>query len=268
LKRNIFDAHIHLDQYNQEQIDLRIEQWQQAGVVGVIAVSTDLASSYRTLRLKQRYPQFVFAAIGFHPEQPLPSNQEIEELLSLLSIERKHISAIGEVGLPYYNKNNPNIISREADYEELLRRFSLTAKQNHLPLILHAVHDKAESALHIVNEMKVEKVHFHWLKAPQKIVQKIVESGYFISVTPEVCFKERDQKLALVIPEGQLLLETDGPWKYDYWKENMETTPILIRKSAEIIAQLQGKSSNAILDQTFQNALIFLEYKKAAKIII
>ncbi|MEW5322846.1 TatD family hydrolase [Geobacillus thermoleovorans] len=46
----MIDAHIHLEQYT--DIDEQINHWQEAGITGVVAVSTDLRSSCRTLELK------------------------------------------------------------------------------------------------------------------------------------------------------------------------------------------------------------------------
>ena len=69
----LIDAHIHLEQYNDEEIPLLLEE-----VDAVIAVSMQLSSCERTLRLSNSYQQ-VKAAFGFHPEQPLlsPSDEAV-----------------------------------------------------------------------------------------------------------------------------------------------------------------------------------------------
>ncbi|MED0669958.1 TatD family hydrolase [Aneurinibacillus aneurinilyticus] len=66
------DAHLHLDQYPESETDKLISEWRSVGITGLVAVSTNLASAYRTLELKHRYPDFVYAAVGYHPEQALP----------------------------------------------------------------------------------------------------------------------------------------------------------------------------------------------------
>ncbi|KYD31566.1 TatD family hydrolase [Parageobacillus toebii] len=200
----MIDAHLHLDQYN--DIEEEIKKWQEAGIAAVVAVSTDLRSSYRTLELKQKFPDFIYAAIGFHPEQPLPSSLEWEEWLRLLQIERPHLSAIGEVGLPYYSAE---AVLRFSDYRDFFEQIVRTAAAASLPLAIHAVYDKASTALHILQKNKIKKAHFHWLKAEPAIIERIVACGYFISITPEVCYRTRDQKLLSRVPIKQLLLETD-----------------------------------------------------------
>lgn len=105
-----------------------------------MAVSTNLASAHRTLELKYRYPDFVYAALGYQPEQALPHPLEREELFLLLKQERTRIHAVGEVGLPYYSSYAEENID---EYEELLGCFAELAVDLDLPIVLHAVHEKA-----------------------------------------------------------------------------------------------------------------------------
>lgn len=92
----MIDSHIHLDQYDPKTIDEQIKKWQEAGIIHVVAVSTDLTSAYKTLELKQKHEDFIIAAAGFHPEQEILEERELEELLSLIRTERA-ISAVGKL---------------------------------------------------------------------------------------------------------------------------------------------------------------------------
>ncbi|WP_078409940.1 TatD family hydrolase [Priestia abyssalis] len=245
----MIDAHIHLDQY--DDIDLKIEQWQAAGVTGVVAVSTDLNSSYDTLALKQKYPDFIWAAIGFHPEQPLPPDQDVAEWHSLLYQERRLISAVGEVGLPYYTPHTSNM----EQYIELLDNMMITAKKENLPIVLHAVHSGAPVAYKLLVKNRIKKAHFHWLKAPASIVEQITTSGYYISVTPEVCYRERDEILVNHIPLDKLLIETDGPWPFSGPFEQMETTPLLLKDATKKVASLKGIALKETIEALTANTL-------------
>jgi TatD DNase family protein len=230
----MIDTHIHLDKYPRDHLDKLIEEWRVGGVEGVVAVSTDLASAYDTLKLKEMYPEFIYVALGYHPEQALPQGQELNELRSLIKAERNRIVAIGEIGLPHYELQalgNPPL----EVYLELLQNFCELAVEQELPLVLHAVHDKAELALNLLAQNNVVKAHFHWLKAPDHIAKKIVHAGYYISVTPEVCYRERDQKLVEQVPLQQLLLETDGPWQYSKSFSTRKTTPLFLH---EVVAKV------------------------------
>lgn len=75
----LIDAHIHLDSYENEPLEAMLKELPQTEVECVIAVSMHLASSRANLQLASHYPTLVYPAFGFHPEQPLPSEAEIDQ---------------------------------------------------------------------------------------------------------------------------------------------------------------------------------------------
>lgn len=245
----MIDAHIHLDQY--PNISEQIERWQEAGITGVVAVSTDLRSSYRTLELKQQFPSFIYAAIGFHPEQPLPSESDWNEWTKLVKQERPLLAAIGEVGLPYYSAEAG---AKLPAYQERLAEIAAIAADASLPLALHAVYDRAETALAILRQAGVRHAHFHWLKADPTVVKQIVACGCYISVTPEVCYRERDKQLLSLVPIEQLLLETDGPWPFAGPFAGKPTTPLWLLDSARTVAAQYRRDVEQVKAVTTANA--------------
>ncbi|MBM7662025.1 TatD DNase family protein [Bacillus mesophilus] len=253
----MIDAHIHLDQYT--NAEKQIDSWLLAGVSNVIAVSTDLSSSYRTLELQGKYPDFIHAAVGFHPERPLPRESDFIEWESLVKRERSRIIAIGEIGLPHYNlaELKPTL----HHYEEFLSRCLEVSARYGLPAVLHAVHDKAIIVYELLQKHEIQKAHFHWLKAPLKVVNQIVESGYYISVTPEVCYRSRDQDLANNVPLSQLLMETDGPWRFGDIFSNLATTPLLLNKVADQLAVIKGEHRDLIVELTTKNTKVCYNIK-------
>ncbi|PZE21227.1 TatD family hydrolase [Paenibacillus xerothermodurans] len=251
----MIDAHIHADRYASYRIEAYIDTWRKAGVEGIIAVATDLASSYRTLELQQRFPDFVFAALGHHPEQLPPAGRDAAELFQLIEKEAKSgsIAAIGEVGLPHYSlPQNPDSLAR---HRELLDEFVRLAVRLDMPLALHAVHDKAVDALQILRRHNAVKAHFHWFKGHDQDVLAIVREGYFISVTPEVCYRQRDQRLLSLVPIGQLLVETDGPWPFGGPFVGIETTPLLLENTVSCAAVHKKLSTRELKTITRDNTL-------------
>jgi len=244
----MIDAHIHLDEYKAEEIDQYILRWQEKGVKAVVAVSSNLASSYRIVELKKKYPDFIYAAIGFHPEQKQPTEKELMEWVQLLKIERASISAIGEIGLPHYELDRLGGQSYLQRYIPFLDYLVQIAVQEELPVLLHGVHDKVEPILEILIRNHVKKAHFHWLKAPLEMIKKIISRGYFISVTPEVCYRSRDQELLSAIPLSHLLLETDGPWSYQGPFIDRETEPLMVREIAAFVAQAKRTTPEKVIE--------------------
>jgi TatD DNase family protein len=248
----MIDAHIHLDQSPAGSLHQEIDKWGEQGIQKVVAVSSDLSSSYRTLELKRRFPDFIFAAVGFHPEQPLCSEKDLLELFQLIKKERLMISAIGEVGLPHYELNR--LEQPFEKYVETLYEFLKIAREEQLPVSLHAVHEKAGIALQLLKQAKIKKAHFHWLKADGQTVKEILNQGYYISVTPEVCYRERDQLLVKNIPISNLLIETDGPWPFSGPFSGRKTTPLFLKEIVPQISNIYHIPENMVITETTKNA--------------
>ncbi|HHY21867.1 MAG TPA: TatD family hydrolase [Bacilli bacterium] len=247
----MIDAHIHLHEYDENLLDEAIKTWQDAGINHVIAVANDLKSSYQTLELQQKFPDFVFASIGFHPESPLPSEQDVLEWSQLVRDEQERITAIAEIGLPHYHL--PQFKHSLEHYIELLQELLAVAATYRLPVALHAVHDKAEIVFNLLQQARIKYAHFHWLKAPKPVLHKIIDASYYVSVTPEVCYRQRDQELAKQVPLKQLLIETDGPWPFEAKFKSKRTTPLLLLDIVEKLAEVKATSFIEIAEQTMEN---------------
>ncbi len=247
----MIDAHIHLHQYDGKTISEHMNRWQEAGVERVIAVSNDLASSYQTLELKLKYPMFVSACVGFHPEQPLPPEKDFEEWKQLIKNEHKKVTAIGEIGLPHYELEHlshslERAIEQFNEYLDVAVKFSL-------PVALHAVHEKAALVSTLLQKKKIQTAHFHWLKTDKPTLLSIIEAGYYISVTPEVCYRTRDKHLVQQVPISQLLIETDGPWPFSGPFKNEPTSPLFLTNIVKEIAAIKGMTECEVQTITVQN---------------
>lgn len=249
----MIDVHIHLDQYPREQLSELLNDWQSKGIQGVIAVATDLRSSYDTLELSESFPHAVFPCIGWHPEQRVPTEQEKLELLQLIKMEKERIVGIGEIGLPYYALHQLDYPPLEP-YVELFTSLVQEANRHDLPVNIHAVYEKAEIAFNILRAENVKKAHFHWLKAEDNVSTNIMQAGYYLSFTPEVCYRKRDESLIKNIPLAQLLLETDGPWPFAGPFADRQTTPLFLNESVQSIAKVKGHSPEFIRQKLMTNA--------------
>ncbi|MEG9499979.1 TatD family hydrolase [Mannheimia indoligenes] len=246
----LFDTHIHLDQFSDEEIKQIL---QQPNLEGVLAVATDLGSCERLLALKEQYSNFYIAA-GFHPEQTLPSENELEKLFDFIAKNHQKLTACGEVGLPYYLKReNP-----ELDYQpyiDLLERFIVASKRYDLPLNLHIVYEDTEIALKLLARHQIQKAHFHWFKASDEMLEKLLLTPYFVSLTPDILTNPKTQKVAQMFLLERLLIETDAPWQHEGFKpvEITQQLVAVIQKLAEI-KQLPEK---AVAEQISQNTYSF-----------
>src|SRR5690625_2318233 len=152
-----------MDKYNKEEQWEIITEMRAKDIDGLIAVSMNYKSAKRNLDLAKKY-QRVYPAIGYHPEQPLPTDEEIEKLQYLIQLHKGDIIAIGEVGLPHYlQRENPNL--QMEPYIELLELFIKDAARLRKPIALHAVYDDARVVCDLLRseERRVGKECRSWV---------------------------------------------------------------------------------------------------------
>jgi len=252
---SLIDVHCHLDAAVYHDAEAVCRESQQAGVHTIIAVGTGYESNTRILDLQARFPTQVHAALGLHPERQDISWQELERVIEQVRQHRSHVVALGEIGLPHYALRARRMTPEQARQREAFLQTLLGhAVQLGLPVALHAPHEAAEVALRMLQQHQPPSALFHWHKSSPEVTAAICAAGYFISVTPEVCYRERDRQLVRTTPLRHLLLETDGPWAYDGEFTGQQTTPALVARVAEEIARLKNTSYANVLQATAANA--------------
>ena len=250
----MIDAHIHLDHYQDEEIKRIVLD--SAHIEALISVSFHLESSKRNLLLSQKY-QKVKPAFGYHPEQSLPSENELNGLLNWMDDHCDEMIAVGEVGLPYYLRQEQGISI--APYLEVLEVFIRKAKIWDKPIVLHAVYDDAPLVCDLLEKYSVSKAHFHWFKGDQKTIDRMIRNGYHISITPDVVYEQEIQQLVSIYPLELMMVETDGPWPFEGPFAGKMTHPNMMEESIRKIALLKKLSDAEVSDILHQNTKWFYQ---------
>lgn len=251
---NMIDAHIHLDRYQDEEIKRIVLD--SAHIEALISVSFHMDSSKRNLLLSQKY-QKVKPAFGYHPEQALPSENELKGLLNWMDDHHDEMIAIGEVGLPYYLRQEQGISL--APYLEVLEVFISKAKKWDKPIVLHAVYDDAPLVCDLLEKYSVSKAHFHWFKGDQKTIDRMIRNGYHISITPDVVYEQEIQQLVSVYPLELMMVETDGPWPFEGPFAGEMTHPNMMEESIKKMALLKNLSAAEVSAVLHQNTKGFYQ---------
>jgi TatD DNase family protein len=258
------DAHIHLDLYPQAERQLILDELAFFAVEHVIAVSLNLSSCQANLELQRQYPEKVVAAFGFHPEQDLPSEEQIEELFAWILSQQDEMVAVGEVGLPYYNRIAIEEKGERFElqpYLVLLERFIAVAADLGKPIILHAVYEDADLVCDLLEKHKVTQAHFHWFKGSQETIGRMIANGYFISFTPDILYEQEIQQLAAIYPFSQVMMETDGPWPFDGPFSGQTTHPRMLTENIRKIAEIKGLDIEEAGEIIRQNTITFYKIK-------
>lgn len=245
------DSHIHLDQYDSEDIEHVINQ--DRALAALICVSSNLNSCKKNLALTEQYDK-LRPAFGWHPEQKLISEHDFAELLEWIKNHKDKMIAVGEVGLPYYvrQESTQNPFPLEG-YLEVLEQFIILAKKWNKPIILHAIYDDAPLVCELLERYSLSHVHFHWFKGDAKTISRMQDSGYYISVTPDIIYKERSRALIKGYPLDRILVETDGPWPFEGPFTGNKTHPCMIHQSIKIIAAIKKLPVSSVYKQLFRN---------------
>ena len=155
----IFDTHAHYDDpiYDSDRARL-FEELRANGVGLILNPGCDVPSSRRAVALAEEY-DFVYAAVGIHPEECGGAAEEDFETIRQLARHPK-VVAIGEIGLDYHWEDNPGREEQQA----VFRRQLQLARELNLPVIVHDRDAHADS-LAIVGEFPELDGVFHCFPA-------------------------------------------------------------------------------------------------------
>ncbi|MBA2941553.1 TatD family hydrolase [Paenibacillus sp. CGMCC 1.16610] len=257
---NAIDAHIHLDMYSETEAQKIVSELDQSQVEALIAVSRHLASCLATERLSLQAPNQVYAAYGFHPEQEIPHEADLQELLKWISERASAMVAVGEIGLPYYRRLEAEERGEQLDYTpyvQLFERFLELAAKLEKPVVLHAVYEDADIVCDLLEKHGISKAHFHWFKGSPQTVQRMIQAGYYISITPDVLYEEEIRELVRNYPLELLMVETDGPWPFEGIFAGQMTHPRMIHKVIEQISLLHAVESDIVAEKILHNTKLF-----------
>jgi TatD DNase family protein len=244
----VIDTHAHLDEV--ENLEVVIAQAKVAGVIAVIAVGQDVASNAKTLEIAARHPDFVYPALGYHPWSIKES-----EITANLEFIRANISkavAVGEVGLDYI-KQLLTTVDKDLQKRVLLELLKI-AREFDKPALIHSRYAWRD-AFDLVKGAGLSKAVFHWYTGTSSVLRDIIDSGYYISVTPAVEYHEEHQRAVKETPLGQMLLETDSPVVYARGRAGeFKASPADVVRSLKGAAVLKGLSEEEIAEKTTENA--------------
>ncbi len=253
----LIDCHAHLDELNDADCALRSAA--AAGVIGVVGVGTDFASSGRILEIAAGSPPLpVYPAVGLYPDKV--ASGEIPRVLELIAASRSRIRALGEIGLDYWipslRKKSPNRSEVKALQKEAFRLQLEAAVRAKLPVIVHSRGAWADS-LQMVRESRVEKALFHWFSGPLDVLAGILESGYLVSAPPASVASPPLREVLHAAPIERIVLETDCPVPRREGDEFIPTAPADLKRSLAALAALKGMPEEETARITTSNALAF-----------
>ena len=251
---NIFDAHAHYDdKWFDDDREAVLDGLPSKGVCGVVNNAVDLRSAEDVIALAERY-DYIYAAVGFHPENILDMPENWLEGVARLT-EHPKVVAIGETGLDYH-WDTPRDLQKTVFEEQL--RLSLDLK---LPIVVHDREAHGDT-FELLRRYR-PKALVHCFSGSVELMREAVRLGCYISLGGVVTFKNARQsvEVAAEIPLDRLLLETDAPYMAPVPFRGKRCDSSMITFAAERIAALRGIGVQELLDLTRENAEAFYKLK-------
>lgn len=250
----LFDTHAHFDsrQFNEDR-DVLLSSLPAQGVSLIVNPGCDIPSSRMAVELAEKYP-FVYAAVGFHPEEL--ENVELADLDRIrdLAVHEK-VVAIGEIGLDYYWVKDEEGRKKE---QEFFRAQLTMAKELNLPVIVHDREAHGDT-LAIVKEFPDVKGVFHCYSGSVEMAQELVKMGWMISFTGVLTYHNARKAVeaAEAIPIEQLMIETDSPYMAPVPHRGKRNHSGYVLHVCEKLAEIKGISVDECAKITLENGCRF-----------
>lgn len=238
-----------------------LEKMQSHGIAFVVEPAIDVDSNYKIIKLCEKYPKYVYPAIGLHPTRtygvPWKRRKELEELS-----KAEKIVAIGELGLDYHHE-------RRSQHRLCQKRWFLwqllLADRRKLPLILHLrMADKDGIRLLRLFKKKIHGGVWHCFQGGPELAKIATgELGLHLGIGGTVLQNGSEALVETVrnTPLEYLILETDGPYVKPEKPEDISgkqwqkarNTSLIIPDIAQRVAQIKGISVDEVERQSTEN---------------
>lgn len=260
----MIDTHCHIDdpQYT-EGLDAFLAEQRQDGVEAILVPGVDKTSVKDVLEVCNLYPDYLFPALGLHPENV---KEDWREQLATIkaavdksfastpytlhpTLRHSRLIAIGEIGLDYHWD-----VTFKEQQHEALREQMRWAEQYHLPVMIHS-RDATEDTLKILREFPAVKGVMHCFSGSHEVAEQVVKMGYYLGIGGVLTFKNCKLAEHLVdIPLEALVLETDAPYMAPVPHRGKRNESRWMRYVAERLAQVYDCSVEHVIEQTTANA--------------
>ena len=245
----LFDTHAHLDDRAfDEDREALLASLPEQGLALVMNPGCSLESSRNTVKLAAAY-DYIYAAVGSHPDVADEVNEEVLEEYRQLCKNNPKVKAIGEIGLDYYYEDIPREVQQKA-----FRMQMELARELALPVIVHE-RDAHEDGMKIVREFPDVKGVFHCYSGSAEMARQLVNEGWYIGFTGVLTFKNARKavEVAASIPLDRIVLETDCPYMAPVPFRGKRNDPGKLVHMAEKLAEIRGLSVDEIHRITTEN---------------
>jgi TatD DNase family protein len=241
------DSHCHLASLT-IGTDEAVTRARAAGVVGMVCVGTDAATSRAAIQLATNHAD-VAATVGLHPHDASRFQDEWDELVELAG--DAHVVAVGETGFDLHSRHSP-----PEQQEAAFRAHVALAVRLDRALVIHT-RDAWADTFRVLDELGApERTVFHCFTGGADEARRALAFGAYLSFSGIVSFKNADEvrAAASVTPLARMLVETDAPYLAPVPHRGRENEPAWVPDVGAALAAATARSADEVAAATRSNA--------------
>jgi TatD DNase family protein len=242
-----FDSHCHLDHGGVEEAADVLGRARAAGVVGVITVGCDEASSRAAIDIAAAHKD-VWATVGLHPHEARHGVDTVVELVG-----EPGVVAVGECGLDYHYDHSPRPAQRDAFAAQIR-----LAHEHELPLVIHTREAWDDTFAILDAEGVPASTVFHCFTGGPAEARRCLDLGARLSFSGIVTFRGAPdvQAAARICPDDRLLIETDAPYLAPVPHRGRRNEPAFVAHVGSAVAALRGTTVEVLSRLSTRNARV------------
>jgi TatD DNase family protein len=249
----MFDTHVnfHADAFAEDRDEV-IARARAAGITRFLAIC-DRFDNYGAVKAIAEANDDIWNTVGVHPHHARDFTSLSEQALLEAATDARTV-AIGETGLDFHYG-----YSAEEEQVANFRRHISAARQSGLPLIVHT--READTMTGDILEEEFAKGAFkillHCYTGGQELADRGLALGAYFSVSGILSFRNAKTVRSVIstIPSDRLILETDCPYLAPVPYRGRRNEPSFLPYVADALADLQGRSREAVTSQCSDTAL-------------
>jgi TatD DNase family protein len=246
----LVDSHCHLNFPDfRDDLDAVIQRARDAGVGVMQTICTDMAEFDEIYAITERY-EGIYCSVGVHPNDS--GQQEVDASVLIAKTHAPNVIGIGETGLDYHYEASDRTTQKQSFIQHIA-----AARDTGLPIIIHTRDADDDTVSLLTDEMAkgAFKGLIHCFTSSQYLAEKVIELGFYISVSGIISFKNAQPIRDAIanVPMDRLLVETDAPYLAPIPHRGKRNEPSYVIHTNKILSDIKGISEQECAKQTTAN---------------
>jgi TatD DNase family protein len=243
----LIDAHAHLDQYSDDELPEVLQEIEESPT---LTISTAMnPKAYCRARELAGQCRYVIPTFGIHPwdaQEYVGKLGEFEDLI-------EESPMLGEIGLDYHFVQDASYYGPQ---RQVLEHLLADARDQGKIVNLHTKGAEGE-VLDLLLAYEIERAIVHWYSGPLDVLLEMSRLGCYFTIGVEVIRSEQIKQIARMIPEDQILTETDNPGAWE-WLTGERGMPDQLDDVIAALADVRGISEHEIAQAVRENFLLLI----------